>query len=177
MLEILGLGSQILLALEFEQTYWRSYLSQAELFDGVKEFLDDIRILGIPMAIVTDLTAQIQFRKIIYFGLEQYFDYIVTSEECEFDKPYAGVFELALKKINPKGKYYWMIGDNPINDIKGAKKAIQAVTFQKIHSGVKIGKDDTAPDVIFYDFIQLRNLLFKITKEVEVNENYEVENL
>ena len=63
MLEIIGLGSQVMLALDFEQTYWRTFLSNAVLFDEVKELLDDLRLLNIPSAIVTDLTAQIQFRK------------------------------------------------------------------------------------------------------------------
>ena len=89
MLEIMGLGSQVLLALDFEQTYWRTFLSNAILFDEVKELLDDLRLLAIPTAIVTDLTAQIQFRKVVYFGLDHYFDYIVTSEEAGFDKPHA----------------------------------------------------------------------------------------
>ena len=52
----------------------------AILFEGVKDLLDDIRLLGVPTAIVTDLTAQIQFRKIVYFGLDHYFVNIVTSE-------------------------------------------------------------------------------------------------
>lgn len=87
MLEIIGLGSQVLLALDFEQTYWRTFLTNAFLFDDVKELLDDLRLLGIPTAVVTDLTAQIQFRKVVYFGLDHYFDYIVTSEEAGSDKP------------------------------------------------------------------------------------------
>lgn len=37
------------------------------LFDEVKELLEDIRFLGIPTTIVTGLTTQIQFRKIVYF--------------------------------------------------------------------------------------------------------------
>jgi FMN phosphatase YigB (HAD superfamily) len=48
MLEIMGLGSQVLLALDFEQTYWRTFLSNAILFEGVKDLLDDLRLLGIP---------------------------------------------------------------------------------------------------------------------------------
>ncbi len=98
MLEILGLGSQVLLALDFEQTYWRTFLSNAILFDGVKELLEDIRLIGIPTAIVTDLTAQIQFRKIVYFGLEYYFDFIVTSEEARYDKPHEAPFKIAVEK-------------------------------------------------------------------------------
>lgn len=162
MLEIMGLGSQVLLALDFEQTYWRTFLSNATLFDGVKELLDDIRLLGIPTAIVTDLTAQIQFRKVVYFGLDQYFDYIVTSEEAGFDKPHEAPFQMALKKMRPKGDCIWMIGDNPINDIRGAREKINSVTLQKIHEGVVVGTDSCEADAVFNDFHELRNLIKRI---------------
>jgi len=159
MLEIMGLGSQVLTALDFEQTYWRTFLSNAILFDNVKGLLDDIRLLGIPTAIVTDLTAQIQFRKVVYFGLDQYFDYIVTSEEAGFDKPHEAPFKIALEKMRPKGDNIWMIGDNPVNDIRGAKEKINAVTLQKVHSGVEVGVGINTADATFNDFGELRKLL------------------
>lgn len=163
MLEIIGLGSQVLLALDFEQTYWRTFLSNAALFDGVKELLDDLRLLGIPTAIVTDLTAQIQFRKTVYFGLDQYFDYIVTSEEAGFDKPHHAPFQLAVEKMRPKGDRIWMIGDNPINDIECARKEIGAVTLQKLHKGVDRGTGPSAPDVAFHEYSEVRSLLVQLT--------------
>jgi putative hydrolase of the HAD superfamily len=159
MLEIMGLGSQVLLALDFEQTYWRTFLANAVLFDDVKELLDDFRLLGIPTAIVTDLTAQIQFRKVVYFGLDHHFNYIVTSEEAGFDKPHKAPFLIALEKMQPKGNCIWMIGDNPINDIRGSKESINAITFQKIHEGVELGLGQNSPDVSFSDFRNLRELL------------------
>ncbi|MES2887702.1 MAG: HAD-IA family hydrolase [Pseudomonadota bacterium] len=162
MLEIMGLGSQVLLALDFEQTYWRTFLSHAVLFDDVKELLDDIRLLGIPTAIVTDLTAQIQFRKIVYFGLDHYFDYIVTSEEAGFDKPHEAPFQIALDKMRPKGDCIWMIGDNPLNDIRGAREKINAVTLQKIHGGVEVGTHENEADGVFNQFGELRQLIVKL---------------
>ncbi len=165
MLEILGLGSQVLLALDFEQTYWRTFLSNARLFEDVKEVLDDIRLLGIPTAIVTDLTSQIQFRKMVYFGLDQYFDFIVTSEEAGHDKPHRAPFQIAIEKMRPKGGCVWMIGDNPLNDIQGARETINAVTLQKIHSGVKVGTGACAPCAYFSDFDQLRVLIARLSKE------------
>ena len=162
MLEIMGLGSQVLLALDFEQTYWRTFLSTAILFDDVKELLEDIRLLGIPTAIVTDLTAQIQFRKVVYFGLDHYFDYIVTSEEAGFDKPHEAPFQIALEKMRPKGNCIWMIGDNPVHDIRGAREKINAVTLQKIHAGVEVGKDNNTADATFNDFGELRKMIAKL---------------
>ena len=165
MLEIMGLGSQVLLALDFEQTYWRTFLSNAVLFDEVKELLDDLRLLGIPSAIVTDLTAQIQFRKVVYFGLDYYFDYIVTSEEAGFDKPHAAPFQLALEKMRPNGDCIWMIGDNPVNDICGAREKINAVTLQKIHPGTALGIGENAPDAAFNEFGELRHLIARLGDE------------
>ncbi len=159
MLENLGLGSQILLALDFEQTYWRTFLNSAILFEGVKELLDDIRLLGIPTAIVTDLTAQIQFRKMVYFGLDHYFDYIVTSEEAGHDKPHAAPFKIALEKMRPKGNCIWMIGDNPVSDMRGAREKINAITLQKIHGGTMIGKESELPDVAFSHFNEVRQIV------------------
>lgn len=164
MLENMGLGSQVLLALDFEQTYWRTFLSHANLFDDVKGLLDDIRLLGIPTAIVTDLTAQIQFRKVVYFGLDNYFDYIVTSEEAGFDKPHEAPFQIALEKMRPKGDCIWMIGDNPVNDIRGARETINAVTLQKIHAGVQSGTDANYPDASFNEFGDLRKLIAKLAR-------------
>jgi putative hydrolase of the HAD superfamily len=163
MLELMGLGSQVLLALDLEQTYWRTFLSHATLFDGVRELLDDLRLLRIPTAIVTDLTAQIQFRKIVYFGLDQCFDFVVTSEEAGFDKPNAAPFQIALEKIRPKGSCIWMIGDNPTADIRGARDAIDAVTLQKVHEGVELGRGESAPDAAFASFEDLRTLIRRLS--------------
>ena len=159
MLEILGLRTQTLLALDFEQTYWRTFLSTARLFPEVKEFLDDLRLADITTVVVTDLTAQIQFRKIVYWGLDHYFDYMVTSEEAGFDKPNAAPFLLSLAKLEPNTGPYWMIGDHAVNDIQGARAAIGAATLQKRHKGVEVLSGDGGPDLVFDHFAELRPLL------------------
>jgi putative hydrolase of the HAD superfamily len=162
MLESIGLGSQPLLALDLEQTYWRTFLSKAALFEGVEEFFDDIRLLGIPTVVVTDLTTRIQFRKILYFGLDKYFDYIVTSEEVGFDKPHASSFALAVEKTSLKGNCIWMIGDDPERDIRGAREAINALTLQKLHDGMRLGEGPSAPDASFREFEELRTFVARL---------------
>jgi putative hydrolase of the HAD superfamily len=159
LLEIIGLRSQVMMALDFEQTYWRTFLSNARLFDGVVELLEDLRLAGIPTAIVTDLTAQIQFRKIVYWGLDHLFDYIVTSEEAGADKPNVAPFQIALEKMRPAGNTIWMVGDAARNDIKGARDAIDAVTIQKLHTGVKEGAGDMLPDAFLHDFSGMSDFL------------------
>ena len=52
-----------------------------------------------------------------------------------------------------------MIGDNPINDIRGAREKIKAITLQKIHQGVELGTGENAPDAMFGEFSQLRRFI------------------
>src|SRR5262249_12863389 len=133
-LELLGLRTQVLMSLDLEQTYWRTFLSHSVLFPEVKEFLFAIKSCGTGTAILTDLTAQIQFRKIVYFGLESYFDYVVTSEEAGNDNPHAATFELALEKLGLSSDQVWMIGDDCEADIAGARRQ-NIFSLQKIHAG------------------------------------------
>ena len=71
-------------------------------------------------------------------------------------------FELALEKMQPQGKCIWMIGDNPLNDMQGAREAIGAVTFQKLHKGITLGNGSAQPDASFNNFIELKGLLSKL---------------
>jgi putative hydrolase of the HAD superfamily len=126
------------LSLDLEKTYWRRFMSAARLFPGARELIEECRFHRIPIALVTDLTAQIQMRKLVYFELDNAFDMIVTSEETGTDKPDARMFELALRKLGRTAATTrtWMIGDDEEKDIRGAKAAVNAVTIQKLHAGV-----------------------------------------
>lgn len=161
LIELVGMKTQVLLSLDFEQTYWRTFLANAKLFSGVKEFLEELKLLEIPTSVVTDLTAQIQFRKIVYFQLENYFDFVVTSEEAGADKPQPAPFQLAVEKLGVSSGPIWMIGDNPNVDIRGARDAVGAITFQKKHSGVDIQPD--VADMTFESFSELVVLLQRLT--------------
>ena len=58
-----------------------------------------------------------------------------------------------------------MIGDNPLNDIRGARENINAVTLQKIHAGVELGTEENTPDASFKEFAVLRKLIVKLSDQ------------
>jgi FMN phosphatase YigB (HAD superfamily) len=153
--ELLGLGTKILLTLDLEQTYWHTFLLNTRLFPGVKDFIIQLKSDGIITANITDLTTQIQFRKMVYLGLDEYFDYVVTSEEAGKDKPHRVPFDIILSKIDVSPSEVWMIGDNPINDIKGAL-AVGMIPFQKVHSGVIISEElKDHKKLLFKEYVDL----------------------
>ena len=151
-IERLDMGTRILTTLDLEQTYWRTFLVNTRLFPGVEKFLQELKNHGVKTANITDLTSQIQFRKMVYFGLDEYFDYVVTSEESGVDKPDPLCFEIALEKIGlPSSSKIWMIGDSHESDIKGANY-FGLTTLCKIDC---MSSNDINSDIVFNDFNHL----------------------
>lgn len=56
------------------------------------------------------------------YGVTKYFDFILTSEEIGIEKPNPLVFRIISKKIGESAKNVVYIGDNPVDDIEGAKQ-------------------------------------------------------
>jgi len=112
-IEMLGLRSQPALALALEQEYWREYLLAARLRPGAEDLLAALRYSGISIAIVTDLTAQIQFRKMVHLGLDQVVDHIVVSEEAPTDKLGLPPFRILFERLEEGvAKHVWFVGDS-----------------------------------------------------------------
>jgi putative hydrolase of the HAD superfamily len=108
-----NLGFRPKLLLQGAQIYWSTFLSRMILRPGVEEFLLICQQLGVRVAIVTDLTSEIQLRKIVRLGLETYVDYFITSEFVGSDKETMAGFELlkGLQK-NQTNACNWYIGDS-----------------------------------------------------------------
>lgn len=158
-IEKLELGTRILTTLDLEQTYWRTFLSNCKLFPGVLDFIQLLKSKGIYTANITDLTAQIQFRKLVYFGLDEFFDYVVTSEEAGADKPDKRPFEVALDKLEIDSNNIWMIGDDPKTDMLGAGR-MGIIKIQKIHEGIQVNDRGIGkPDLVFDNYSELITLI------------------
>lgn len=112
-IEMLGLRSQPALALALEQEYWREYLLAAKLRPGARDLLSTLRFNNIPIAIVTDLTAQIQFRKLVHLELDQVIDHVVTSEEASTDKVGLEPFKVLFERLpRQESSHVWFVGDS-----------------------------------------------------------------
>ncbi|MFZ6765408.1 MULTISPECIES: HAD family hydrolase [Acetobacterales] len=157
MIELLGLNSQPAIALDLEQTYWRTLMTSARLFHGAEDLLIELRAAGLPLALVTDLTAQIQFRKLVYFGIDRYFDTVVTSEEAGVDKSGLKPFEIAAAKLElERGDRVWFIGDAEC-DVVASKQVLNAATLQKLHDGGSGRAAHAGVDGTFHAFPALRD--------------------
>lgn len=107
-------------ALDMYNAYWDAFLAHMRLYDGVNELLALLKENGIKTGFCTDLTANIQMRKIVRLGLENIPDAIVTSEESGIEKPNKRMFQSVLEKLDVLPSEAVMVGDDYRRDICGA---------------------------------------------------------
>ena len=86
-------------ALEMYDCYWDFMLSEMKLREGTVQLLERLKADNKKIAICTDLTTQIQHRKINQLGLVPYIDVLVTSEEAGVEKPDERIYELTFAKL------------------------------------------------------------------------------
>ncbi len=117
MLEDCELGYAHLL--RYHSIYWDTFIENVKAFDGVEELFR--KISGkIKVGIITDLTAEIQFRKLISMKLLDKIDVIVTSEEAGNEKPHPYIFHLAERKMKISKDHAVYFGDDFEKDVLGA---------------------------------------------------------
>lgn len=108
----LGFSNQPSLALSLEQEFWREYLLAMTLRPGAEDLLLSLRFNHIPIALVTDLTLQIQLRKLVFLKLESFFDVVVASEESSGDKSSLAPFEVLAERSQKVWlENVWFVGD------------------------------------------------------------------
>ena len=120
LLEELGCYSSSL-CLELYEIYWGMVLDKMVLRQGVIDFLDLLHYHGIRIAVCTDLTANIQHRKIVKLGLDQSIDVLVSSEEVGKEKPDQAMFLLCLEKLKLEASQCFFVGDSFNRDVMGAQ--------------------------------------------------------
>ncbi len=112
-----------------KELYWKYFFNSMIIYDGV---YDLIQLYTNSLCFLTDLTTEVQLKKISFLELDKYNIPIITSEEVGAEKPNKIMFDYALKSLNLKKNEVVMIGDNYNKDILGAiNYGIDAIWLSK----------------------------------------------
>jgi len=136
--------------LESEQVYWRAYLANSILFEGVHALLTTLRYGKCKTFLVTDLTSNIQLRKLAWLGLERSFDLIITSEQAGGDKMSGKPQQMLLDLVGEIPSNSWTIGDDDGDHLFPDK----TLFFKKQSNGAFSKKNENWYE--FSDFDDLR---------------------
>jgi FMN phosphatase YigB (HAD superfamily) len=120
-------------ALECEQVFWREYFQKTQLFPGVEELFSVLRLAKTRLVLITDLSSQIQLRKLAWLGLDKTFELIITSEEAGGDKK-TGLPEALLREYISPVPETWSVGDQDWDHIfPGESKFFKKIPVGKVN--------------------------------------------
>jgi HAD superfamily hydrolase (TIGR01549 family) len=101
-------------------------LHKPELAAGGLEVVREAKAMGLATALVSNagLTTAPHLRlMLVEYGLSDYLDTCVFSDEMEIAKPNADIFFAALSRLGVEPPEAVFVGDSPHNDIFGARQA------------------------------------------------------
>ena len=95
---------------------------QVRVFDGVEETLRYLKEKGIATALATSADRPSVMRVLSRFGLEEYFDVILSAEDVKAAKPNPDIFIRAAEGLNVGAQECLVVGDS-VFDVMAAKEA------------------------------------------------------
>ena len=104
-------------------TFFQRYVESLELRPCTKKLLTRIKE-RYKLGLVSNFTyAPVIYASLRKLGINQFFDAVVVSHENGWRKPHTKIFRDALEKLGVEAEEAVFIGDNPLEDIKGAHAA------------------------------------------------------
>ena len=103
-------------SLLLENAYWGAFLDCMRAASWVRPFLRWCKSRGKIVVVVTNLTAGIQMRKLRRLGVEEWVDFLVTSEEAGVEKPAPAIFRIALRKASCRPGQVLVVGNDFYQD-------------------------------------------------------------
>lgn len=130
LLEILG-KPPVTHGMAMYHAYWDMLLNRMEIYPHLMDFIKLLKKQEIRIGAATNMTAYIQYEKILRLKLEDYIDWILTSEETGIEKPAGRFFELCMEKSGFRPEDCLFIGDSFESDILPALRfGMKAVLFK-----------------------------------------------
>jgi len=145
------------------------YKKIAVNFPFIRDLLAEMKAKGYKLGIVTNGSHSLQQAKLDLLDISEYFDAIVISgdfaekmgegqDDKRWYKPQPDVFLYAADLLGERPEDLYYVGDNPINDIQGARKAGFVPVWVRSR-GAWILDANEMPEHIVNDISELKNLL------------------
>ena len=89
----------------------------------VCEMLAQLKAQGFKLGLITNGSASIQRPKLRLLRLDHAFDQVIIGKEFGIEKPAPEPFEAMARRLGCKPQRIAYVGDHPLNDMEGARRA------------------------------------------------------
>ena len=108
---------------EYAGCVLKSFKTTTVKYDFAIPVLKEIKSMGIKIGLITNGNPELQNFKLMSLGMMDCFDEIIISGETAYEKPDARIFQLMARSLGVKINEMLYIGDHPLNDVDGSRKA------------------------------------------------------
>lgn len=132
--------------------------------------LEALRETGFRLAVISNIIShQVVQHSLKRYGIEHYFDPVLTSAEFGWRKPNARIFLEAARRMNLPPADCAYVGDTVSRDVIGARRAkyelvIQIKSF--LTDKADQGTSSVLPDAVIHNLMQVVNLVNSNTETV-----------
>ena len=110
-------------AIAMNDLYWNTLIGAAKPMPGILACLAALKDKGYILGIGTDMSIDYQLKKLVKLQMLPYFDFIVSSEEVNVEKPHAKLFACCAQKANVSIAECLFVGDSLKKDYHGSSAA------------------------------------------------------
>lgn len=135
----------------FRPAYAECCGSRGRLFPQVRETLDAVKAVGVPLALITNKEAQLTTRVLDVHGLNGYFDPVLGGDSLPRRKPDPLPLQHCMEVYGVAPENSLLVGDSPI-DVAAARAA--KVCCWAVPYGYSRGRpiSESRPDRVLADF-------------------------
>ena len=108
---------------DYRSFIFEQFAKTAVPFAETLPMLEKLKKDGYKVGLITNGQHALQYKKLELTGLRYIFDEIIVSGDVMTEKPDKEIFLMMTEKLGVKPEECVYVGDNPVNDIKGAKGA------------------------------------------------------
>lgn len=112
----------ISLALKLNSIYETTFYENMIPAEGIEDLFKELKSNNIKIGICTDMTCEVQLKKLVQLNLDKYITAIETSEENGKEKPDPNFYKRICLALQEKEEDCLFIGDSESRDVIGPRK-------------------------------------------------------
>lgn len=136
----------------------KKYYQKLKPYKGARDFIKRLKETGIKVAILSDFPPE---QKGDIWGIKDYCDFLLGSEQTGALKPSPHVFSVLQKTLNIPAEEILYVGNNHKYDIEGSKKAGMKAAWIITPGKKRSGTTSEIADVIFTEYSELETKFFE----------------
>jgi putative hydrolase of the HAD superfamily len=125
------------------------------VFPGAHEAIDELKTLGVKLALVTNGAADTQRAKVERFALAPRFDHVQIEGEHGFGKPDERAYLHAMDALGVTARETWMIGDNLEWEVEAPQRLGIYAIWMDVHGDGLPEGSTVKPDRIIRSLAEL----------------------